>query len=157
MIARASRVYCPHFPRESAMPVSIRTEMDELIERATGRLPGESLPDWLAGVALEAVDVAATALAAIDDNDKAADLAQLKIDLRNRLTELLDKVKLPWGLPMAIAGALPMIIGPLVDKLAEYSGDVEAFKQQWVVPAFNALRDFGQRGLDKLGVVDAVD
>jgi hypothetical protein len=34
---------------------------------------------------------------------------------------------------------------------------VEAFKQQWVVPAFNALRDFGQRGLDKLGVVDAVD
>lgn len=139
------------------MAVSIRKEMDELIDRALNQRPGESLGAWAASVILELVDVVATALAAMDDKDKAADIAQLKNDIRNRLAELLNKVKLP----ALISTALPFVTGPavdqLVDKLAEYSGDVEVFKQQWVVPAFNALRDFGQRGLDKLGVVDAVD
>lgn len=122
------------------MPV--REEIIELVNAVTADV-GDDPIGWAVNAANQAVDVLAAIVASLDDVNKAADLAALRVEVITAATEVAARMEIPWGLGMAV----PTIAGALVDQLGQFSGSVEQFKQTRLMPALVAIEEFGHRGV----------
>lgn len=125
--------------------MSVRQEILDLVEAVTAPMDGDPI-GWAVTAANEAVDVLAAVVAAMDDINKAADLAALRVEVINAAVEVASRLNLPWGLGMVV----PTLAGSLVDQLGQFTGPVEAFKQERLLPALQAFEEFGHRGIIRL-------
>lgn len=127
--------------------LSIRTEFLEAVEVTAnlfsnpGNLAFESYQ-----VAVEWTDVVAAVVASFDDVNREADAARVKTELTRAIQELQARIELPfWA-----AGVLPLLGPMLVDQLAAFSGSVEEFKRQRLLPFFQNVEEFGRRSREML-------
>lgn len=122
------------------MPV--RDEIIELVNAVTADV-GDDQIGWAVNAANQAVDVLAAIVASLDDVNKAADLAALRVEVITAATEVAARLEIPWGLGLAV----PTIAGALVDQLGQFSGNVEKFKTEHLLPILSAVEEFGHRGI----------
>jgi len=122
--------------------VPVREEIIELVNAVPADV-GDDPIGWAVNAANQAVDVLAAIVASLDDVNKAADLAALRVEVITAATEVAARLEIPWGLGLAV----PVIAGSLVDQLGQFSGSVEEFKSTRLMPALVAVEQFGHRGI----------
>lgn len=120
---------------------AVRQEIIELANAFTAPI-GDSPAKWAATLCNEAVDVVAVVVAACDDVNRESDLARIRGELVAAAQEVAAHVEIPLGL----GAILPILAGALVDKLGAYTGGVERFKTEYLLPIFTEIESFGHRG-----------
>lgn len=128
-------------------PLSIRTEIMEAVEASANLFAnGGSLVFEAYQVAAEWTDVVAVIVASFDETNRDEDAARVKAELGLAIVQLQSRVSLPfWA-----TGLLPLLGPLLVDQLVAYTGPVEQFKRERLLPFFHIVEQVGKRGREML-------
>lgn len=103
---------------------SVRPQIQQLVAEIRGETHhDEPNVARLHHIAREAADVLACFVDAFDDDNKAADQAQLEKDLRELAEAFIDNANLGIGMRRIAIGALPWVLAPLVEQADDYSGE----------------------------------
>lgn len=109
--------------------MALRTELQEFVDEVTGKLhPGEPLNVHLHHCAREFFDVVGLAINAEANVDELANEAVAAA------SAVLAKLNLGVVARRIASSALPWVIPPLVEQLAQFSGTAQEFVDAHVVP-----------------------
>lgn len=127
--------------------VTFRDEIQQLIDSVSVGIPGESWPDRGERILAETFDVIGRSLRAIDEENKAFDLAELQTELEaaalvaaGRL--MADRPFIARGLKMAV----PFIVEAGIQWVADNSGPPVDFARTKIAPWFTRARRIAERG-----------
>lgn len=120
---------------------AVRQEIIEALNAVTTPINGDPI-GWAKNAAEQWCDALCAIVASLDDADKTADVAALKAEVQQAVAELSARISLPWGMELV----LPALANAAIDQIAAYSGAVEAFKHERLLPLLSAIEAFGHRG-----------
>jgi hypothetical protein len=126
----------------------MRQEIVELIAEIKGEThPDEPTLERLEHIVLETIDVAGAVVRTLDAENLEADLSALSAELAEVADAVIDKFLGSKPARAAVAkGAVAFVLPSAVQSLAAVSGNVEAFQNEYVLPFFTKIEEFGHRG-----------
>lgn len=114
---------------------TFRQEIQEFIDEITGAShEGEPIEERIHHIVREGVDVVGKALASLDKSNPVA-VAELVSEIEAAAVVLADKLLAGRVVVLRIVKtAIPWVVAPAVDALAEFGGPVQDFVDQHVLP-----------------------